>query len=67
MPLSTVGLDKPLEFAHALYAAMAEQHRFPAYKPPLLGFIQRTEQPNQGAIYSSRRHPTLTWYVRGKK
>jgi hypothetical protein len=43
MPLSTVGLDKPLELAHALYPAVAQQHGFPAHKPPFLGFIQRTE------------------------
>jgi hypothetical protein len=67
MPLSTVGLDRPLELAHALYTPMAEQHGFPTHKPPFLGFIQRTEQFNQTAICSSRRHQTLTSRIIDKK
>jgi hypothetical protein len=32
-----------------------------------LGFIQRAEQFDQGAICRSRKHPILTWHNRGKK
>src|SRR3954454_21687509 len=67
IPLMTVGLDKPLELAHALYAAMAEQHGFPTHKPPFLGFIQRTEQFDQGAICSSGRHRILTSRITEEK